>query len=108
MKEIRGSVPAAQALTFTASLEVNDGVGCVVSGSSAWNFKDFAEHPVRKVVHPLQPSNRPSDPAKKGSRVSKGHVCACERSNSSVAKSLSPFPVSFPRRQNILTPPKTS
>ena len=59
MKEVRGSVPAAQALTFTASLEVNDGVGCVVSGNSAWNFKDFAEHPVGKVVHPLQPSNRP-------------------------------------------------
>ena len=66
MKEIRGSVPAEQALTFTASLEVNDGVGSVVSGSSAWNFKDFAEHPVGKIVHPQQPSNRLSDLPKKG------------------------------------------
>lgn len=69
MKEIRGSVPAAQALTFTASLEVNDGVGCVVSGSSAWNFKDFAEHPAGKVVHPPPPSNRPADPQTLPKRV---------------------------------------
>ena len=60
-----------------------------------------------KLFTPYSPITDPY-PAKKGSRVSKGHVCACERSNSSVAKSLSPFPFSFPRQQNILTPPKTS
>ena len=74
MKEIRGSVPAAQPFTCTVP-EVNDAVGCVVSGSSAWNFKDFAEHPVRKVVHPLQPNNRPL-PCQKGVKGIQGS-CLC-------------------------------